>query len=121
VIPFHLKIRIDGLPRMANGSYGSWQRNAAEKKKWKMLMARELAGLAPQVPFTRMRATFTRCSSVEPDDDGLTHGFKPVRDALVRLGFVIDDKRTNLEAVYRWEKVPQGQGHIQVEIEGLEP
>lgn len=118
---FKLKIRIEGLPRMANGSYGSWHRNASEKRKWKAKVARELAGLAPARPYTRLRAVFTRCSSVEPDDDGLSHGFKPVRDALVKFGFVVDDKRRNLEAVYEWRHAPQGQGHIEVEIEGLEP
>lgn len=104
---------------MANGSYGNWKRAASEKRKWKALVARELAGLAPPVPFNRLRATFTRHSSVEPDDDGLIHGFKPVRDALVKFGFVVDDKRKNLEAHYAWEKAPQGQGHITVEIESI--
>lgn len=113
-------IRIDGLPRMANGSYGGWQRNAAEKKKWKTKAARELTGLAPGVPFERIRVTFTRCSSVEPDFDGLVHGFKPVRDALVKFGFVVDDKNRNLEATYLWMHAPQGQGHIKLDIESVE-
>lgn len=115
-----LTVTIAGLPRMANGGHGSWQQSAAERKKWKAKVARELAGMAPTRPFTKIRVTFIRLSSVEPDYDGLVHGFKPVRDALVKFGFVVDDKNKNLEAVYSWEKADQGKGHIRIEMEGLE-
>lgn len=117
---FNLSIRIDGLPRMANGSYGHWTRQAAEKKKWKAKVARELAGLAPPQPFEKIRVRFIRCSSSEPDFDGLVHGFKPIRDALVQFGFVADDKNRNMEAIYDWEFSPRGQGSIRIEIQGLE-
>ena len=118
---FRLRFIIKGLPRMANGGHGSWQRTAGERKKWKSKVARELAGLAPDRPFTKIRAVFIRRSFVEPDYDGLVHGFKAIRDALVRYAFVVNDRTSNIEAVYRWEKAPQGGGHIEVEITGLEP
>lgn len=116
---FRLSFRIDGLPKMANGSHGHWAAAAGERKRWKMLAAQQLVGRAPPLPFQRVRATFTRHSSNEPDDDGLAHGFKPIRDALVKFGFVVDDKRANLEAIYRWEHAPRGQGHVTVEVEEL--
>lgn len=116
---FKLTFEIHALPKMANGSHGGWQAAAAQRKKWKLLTAQQLMGRAPTVPFQRLRAVFIRCSSMEPDDDGLVHGFKPIRDALVQFGFVVDDKRKNLDAIYRWEKAPAKQGKIRVEIEEI--
>jgi Holliday junction resolvase RusA-like endonuclease len=78
-----------------------------------------LMGMTPKRPLDRVRVVFTRFSSVEPDDDGLVHGFKPIRDALVQWGVVVDDKRKNLAAEYRWEKAPPKHGKVRVEIEEL--
>lgn len=117
----NLAIRIDGLPKMANGGHRNWGADASDKKKWRMKVARELVGLGPTVPFKKIKVIFTRHSAVEPDDDGNAHGFKPIRDALVKLGFVVDDKPSNMEAHYRWQKAPKTKGFITIEIEGIEP
>lgn len=116
-----LSITIKGLPKMGtNGGVGGWRSDAAIKRKWKMAVAKELVGLAPLKPFHKVKATFTRCSAVEPDDDNLRIGFKPLRDALVKFGFVIDDKRENMDAHYFWEKVPNNKGCVRIEVEGIE-
>jgi hypothetical protein len=112
----NIAVTIQGLPRMANGGHGSWQRGARERREWKVRVARELIGLAPAVPLDRLYVRFTRCSSVEPDYDGLVHGFKPVRDALVRYGFVVDDRNQNVVAEYLWKRTPLRKGHIRVEM-----
>lgn len=114
-----LSITIKGLPKMANGGHGSWMADAAAKKKWKTAMARELIGLQPNKPFEKVRVVFTRCSSIEPDTDGNAHGFKPVRDALVKFGFVVDDKPKNMEAIYKWEYAPPKKGFIRIEMEEI--
>ena len=116
-----LHIHIDGLPKMANGGHGHWRTDHTAKKKWKTLVARELVGLAPPKPWPWVRVVFTRHSSVEPDYDGLVHGFKPLRDALVKYGFVVDDKNMNMEAVYKWEKAPRGLGHVTLDISPERP
>jgi hypothetical protein len=108
---------IPGLPKMANGSHGGWQREYGERRKWHKWVGHCLMGNVPPRPLYKIRATFVRCSSVEPDDDGLIHGFKPVRDALVKWGVVVDDKRRNIEATYLWEHAPRGKGKIRVELE----
>jgi len=36
---------------MSNGSHGCWQRSAAERKKWKTAVARELVGMDPPKPW----------------------------------------------------------------------
>lgn len=115
-----ISIIIKDLPPMANGGHGSIMASAASRKEWKMKAARELIGLQPDRPYQKIKVTFTRCSSVEPDDDGNAHGFKPIRDALVKFGFVVDDKKKNMEAIYQWEHSPRGKGFVKVEIEGIE-
>lgn len=110
---------IPGLPKMANGGHGNWRADHGQKKKWKQWVGECLMGRFPPKPLARARVTFTRFSSSEPDDDGLAHGFKPVRDALVIYGIIQDDKRKNLEAVYRWERAKPKAGFIRVEIEEL--
>ena len=114
----HIEIR--GLPKMANGGHGSWQRAHGSRKKWKTLVARELVGLAPRKPFEFCRVLFTRHSSVEPDYDGLVHGFKPLRDALVTYGFVVDDKNSNMKAEYVWAHAPAKNGYVSIDFEGIE-
>lgn len=106
---------------MANGSHGHWAVVAAQRKKWQKLVGQCLMGRVPRSPFDRIKVTFTRCSSSEPDYDGLVHGFKPIRDALVLFGVATDDKNKNMEAVYQWELAPRGRGKVRVEIEELPP
>lgn len=106
---------------MANGSQGSsWRSGAAQKAKWKTAVARELVGLAPNRPFELAHVLFVRGSSKEPDDDNLSIGFKPLRDALVKYGFVVDDKPKNLKATYRWEHASPKKGFVRIEFEGIE-
>ena len=117
----NVTIRITGLPKMANGGHGSKFAAAGRTKKWKGLVARELAGLAPSRPWQKVHVTFIRRSSVEPDYDGLVHGFKALRDAVVKFGFVIDDRNSCMESLYLWEKVKAGQGHVELVIRGITP
>ena len=112
-----LVITLPGLPKMANGGHGHWRKDWAEKKLWQDLMALQLKKHAPPAPFKKIKVKFIRFSSSEPDYDGLVHGFKPIRDSLKRLGFVIDDKTRNIEALYLWDKAPPKKGYIQLEIE----
>ena len=114
---YRLRFKIAGLPKMANGGHGSWQRDAAEKKKWKLLVAKELVGRSPGTPFDCIVVKFIRHSATEPDFDGLVHGFKSIRDALVKFGLVVDDKNKNMRAEYLWKFAPRGKGHIEVEVE----
>lgn len=108
------RIKIYGLPRMANKIPKTWQARAALTRKWKTAVARELVGLAPKKPWSWLRVEFIRHSSVEPDFDGLVHGFKPLRDALVKYGFVKDDAPKFFEAVYKWEKAPARKGFVEI-------
>lgn len=112
---------IHELPKMSNGSHGSWMQEHRRRKKWHRMVGQWLMGRTPPRPIQRARVVFTRCSSVEPDYDGLVHGFKPIRDALVKWGVLEDDRPRNLEGVYLWEKALRKQGKVRVEIRELIP
>jgi Holliday junction resolvase RusA-like endonuclease len=116
---YNYKFEIMGLPKMANGGHGHWRAEHASRKKWHELVGQQLLGRVPRRPLKRTRVIFTRCSSSEPDFDGLVHGFKPVRDALVKFGVLEDDKPRNLVGEYYWEKAAPKKGRIRVEIEEI--
>lgn len=113
-------VEIPGLPKMANGGHGHWKKAHFEKKKWKEWMGLALLGKLPKKPYARIRCIFTRHSASEPDYDGLVHGFKACRDALVIYGLVEDDKTRNIEAEYRWMKAKPKSGKITIEIFPIE-
>lgn len=109
-------IEIQGLPPMANGGHGSWQKSHGIRKAWKTRVGNMLLGKVPRTPYQLIHVIFTRHSSSEPDYDGLVHGFKPVRDALVNFGIVIDDDSTHMRSEYRWCKAKAKEGKITIEI-----
>jgi hypothetical protein len=113
VIKFELNI----LPKMANGSHGNWRAEAGRKAKLKEMVGEVLLGQIPKTPFPKAFATFTRCSSCQPDYDGLVHGFKTVRDALKKFGVITDDHPDVFDAKYLWEKAKPKCGGIKVSCE----
>lgn len=116
---YRLEFEIPGLPKMANGTHGHWRTRYHAERKWQSMTLIAIAGKRPLAPLEKVRCEFVRFSSSEPDFDGLVHGFKPIRDALVRGGIVINDKPSNMEAKYRWEKAAQKQGKIRVTVEAV--
>jgi hypothetical protein len=72
----------------------------------------------PQSPLHAAVLTLTRCSSQEPDFDGLVSGFKSVVDGLVESGILKTDKVGCIsQPKYLWEKAPAGKGKIKVRVE----
>lgn len=115
-----IKLELPGLPPMANGSYGHWKKQWQIKKAWKRRIGQMLLDLVPSMPYKKVRVILTRHSSSEPDFDGLVHGFKPIVDALVEYGIVVDDSGKHMEREYRWEKAVAKQGKIRVEVFPIE-
>ena len=119
--PYSHSFTIPGLPKMANGGHGHWRTNHAERVKWKSWTRKCLIGHTPASPLQKIKVIFTRHSTTEPDFDGLVHGFKPIRDALVEGGIVVDDKQRNMDAVYHWLPAKRGSGHVSVVIVEVVP
>ena len=115
-----ITFEIHGLPKMSNGGHGNWRADHGRKMMWRKWVGMALMGQVPKIPFAQAKATFVRCSSVQPDDDGLTHGFKAVRDSLKFFGVIVDDKPSCLKSVYIWERAKPGAGRIRVTVEGIE-
>jgi Holliday junction resolvase RusA-like endonuclease len=117
VSAYKLTIELPALPKTTNGSHGHWSVIAAERKKWRRLVVFAVGIKRPAKPLMQAKATFTRFSSNEPDDDNLSISFKSVRDGLVDAGVIADDKNRILTATYRWEKAPPKKGKITIEVE----
>lgn len=93
---------------------------ANEAKKWMGLVDEALQGYKPTTPLAKARVSYVRHSSMEPDWDGLVGAFKPVQDALKKLGIIKDDKMSVIgQPNYLWLKCPPKKGHIEIEVEEL--
>jgi len=111
---------------MTNTSRVHWRKLYKERAKWKglvgnaVLLADERRA-AERKPLTRARVTITRCSSTEPDYDGLVSGGKALLDGLVEAGVIVDDKVSVIgQPVYLWEKAKPGKGKVKVRVESIE-
>jgi Holliday junction resolvase RusA-like endonuclease len=117
---YRLELELIGLPKTVNGPHGSWQRAAAERKKWRSLVEQATLGKRPSKPLDTARITLTRLSSNEPDYDNLAASFKSVVDGLRDAGIIVDDKKKNIGAcIYLWEKTSPKNGKIRVLVEEI--
>lgn len=116
-----IEFEIQGLPLRTNNSRANWRAKHGEAQKWKARVMKALvcsSRVLPAEPWQKARLTLTRCSSVEPDFDGLVSSFKHVIDGLIVSGIIENDKMSNIGIPeYRWEKVPPGKGKIKVRVE----
>lgn len=110
---------IDGLPKMPNQLLGAhWQTRSSHARDWKKRVWAATANKKPKEPIQVAKVTLCRHSSVEPDTDGLRGSFKPILDALVHCGILVDDKPSNVgEPVCFWVKVAPRRGKISVIVE----
>ena len=119
-----LNVTIPGLPPMntADG-LNRWRRHTL-KKLWEGKVAGAVLmelGRWPSKPLDRAAVTITRCSSSEPDFDGLVQGGKFLLDGLVKAGVIADDKPSVIgQPVFRWEKAPPKQGCVRIVVEAVE-
>lgn len=118
--PYTLTFSVPFLPAMnTSATRRHWSHAHREVKRWRAIVASHTAGQRPAQPLERARVTMVRLSSVEPDHENLTMSFKPVLDALVHCGVLVDDGPAHVERVYRWEYAPRGQGSVRIEVEEI--
>jgi Holliday junction resolvase RusA-like endonuclease len=106
-------------PMNTSATRRHWAVHHRAVKQWRAIVAAATAGLRPEKPLQRSRVTLVRLSSVEPDHENLAMSFKPVLDALVHCGVLVDDGPAHVERVYRWEKVAPRRGMVGVRVEAL--
>lgn len=116
---YSLQFELPGLPKMSNQSLRQhWRASRAEGTKWKDAVGLKTIGKRPSEPLLKAKLTLIRCSSVEPDYDGLVSSFKHVIDGLVKSGILVSDKMSHIGApAYLWELTAPKKGKIKVRIE----
>ncbi len=99
-----------------------WQQKRRYVRELKAEIAYLLIGKKPKEPLFEAKLTLVRCSSSEPDFDGLVSSFKYVVDTLKDCGVIVDDKMRNIgQSSYQWEYAPPKKGMIIVVIEEIIP
>lgn len=119
----HLKFNLPGLPRTTNaGNRAHWAAKTKEKNHWhELVWAKVKEAKFRGKPMEKAQLTLTRCSSVEPDFDGLVSTFKHVIDGLVQAGVLTNDKVSVIgQPKYNWVRVPRLKGFIIVEVQEVE-
>ena len=117
---YKLELTIHELPTRYNQGMGAhWTQRHTESKKWVSLIGREIfVHTKPKEPLKSAMLTLTRHSSVAPDYDGLVQSFKPVVDALKKLGIISDDSMKVIgKPTYGWEKAKPKEGFITITVE----
>jgi len=117
---YTLEFELQGLPKMSNQLLrGHWASKTGHARKWKFAVASKCAKLVkPPQPLTSAVLCLTRCSSREPDFDGLVSSFKHVIDGLVEARILAGDKMSVIgQPRYVWEKAPLRMGKIRVRVE----
>lgn len=114
-----IEFEIKGLPKTTNfGGRAHWAVKIKEANHWKKLVWLSVCSQKPKEPLNKAKLTLTRCSSSEPDFDGLVSSFKHVLDGLKESKIIIDDKPSVIGSpTYLWMKVSPKAGRIKVKVE----
>lgn len=114
-----IQFEIMGLPKTINAAgRWHWALKSKEANYWKKMVFLSVCSQRPIEPLKKAKLTLTRCSSSEPDFDGLVSSFKHVLDGLKEARIILDDKPSNIGSpTYLWEKVSPKAGRIKVKVE----
>ncbi len=91
-IMYSLKIEIDSLPKSLNKKLRShFHKNKKENDSWDRMIYFKTLKSKPPTPLVKAKIKLIRHSHRTLDYDGLVGSMKPVVDALVDCGVLIDD------------------------------
>lgn len=89
---YTLKIEIDSLPKSLNKKLRShFHKNNKENNSWDRMIYFKVLKFKPPTPLIKCKIAIIRHSHRMLDYDGLVGSMKPVVDALVDSGIMIDD------------------------------
>lgn len=118
---YRLEFTLQGLPKLANGSYGHWRVRAAAAKAWKQRSFATAWPDRPPQPLKKAKVTLIRHSSSEPDFDGLVSSFKNVLDGLKQARVIEDDRGSVIgQPSYQWAKSAPKKGFVTVIVESID-
>jgi hypothetical protein len=116
--PYYVFLKVEGLPSGLNSGKTRYAR-ASENKVWARKMAIEISkGKKPAKPLRLVKLRFIRYSTHEMDWDNLVSTFKPLQDALIREGIILDDSPKVIPEmpIYDQGTAPRGKGYCTVEV-----
>lgn len=119
---YSIAIVLKGLPKTQNAlNTMHWAKKSAHNKKWKRdVLVAVLRYGKPAKPLSKATLKLTRCSSQQPDFDGLTGSFKCLIDGLVEAKVLSDDCPLVIGSpTYTWEKRSPKDGHVIIEVTGV--
>ena len=89
---YQITLNIETLPKSLNKAFGAgrWGRSK-QNKMFDLMIASMLRGSLPAKPLQKAHISLTRHFYRTLDYDGLVGSLKPVVDALVTAGLLIDD------------------------------
>lgn len=98
---YQIKIELNALPKSLNKKLrGHWTKNHRENCHWDTMIYSLVRYKLPPTPLNKAKIKIVRHFWAKMDFDGLVGSLKPVVDALVTAGVLIDDKWDVLGA---WE------------------
>lgn len=118
---YTLEFQINALTDSPNKLLGAhWTTRKRYADKWKRLVWAKVWHLKPPAPLTKARVTLERHSPRKMDADNVRSSFKPVMDALVQWGVLLDDNTDVIgEPVVIQAKSTNKCKFIKVTVEGL--
>ena len=117
---YRIEFILHGLPSLQRQVWSHWTKVRRERDQWRDLIAVVTARQRPAKPLQKADVFFTRFSSAEPDYTNMVASYKPIEDALVKLGILRDDSpQVIVSREYAWERAPRGGGYIKVEIQEI--
>ena len=97
---YKLFLQLDRLPKSLNKALRTHHfKNHKANKSWDLIIAVEIGGKTPARRLSKASITIVRHSHRMLDYDGLVGSLKPVVDALVSAGVLVDD---SWPVVGRW-------------------
>lgn len=112
------------LPKPQGGVMQRWRRSQYRKEWHERVAALVISKkLKPPEPLTRVRMVCIRYSATtkgQIDYDNLVYSFKPIIDALVKCGIMVDDNMgVIVEREYRWIKAKRKDQRVTITIEEI--
>jgi len=116
---YKTKITIKGLPPLPNNAKKHWSKVNESRKLWHRLVEISIPH-KPKEPLKLCTITCTRFTADKCDFDSLVYSFKPVMDALILSGIIVDDDmETIINPKYFFTKSTRKDAHITIHIEEL--
>lgn len=93
-----------------------WAKRANLAAAWHFRVLNAVGGRPFAKPLVKRKVRLTVYRNRELDSDNLIGGAKALRDALVKVGLLVDDKPKWAEFDYRTGKCPEGREHVRVMV-----